>query len=157
MLNCFLSLCLGGIKASFEFVSGNLCAVYLCNMKVLCARRRTKPFIDLDRNDIVTRLCDHMVEICKRRSDTDSRVAFTAGFDGTVLVKTYQVYHSCGVVVRVAYPNHYFPFNMTCTNKRGTIERGEDIRCYLEECLQGKHGKNSDEIKVYIFLFQRIP
>ena len=60
-------------------------------MKVLCARRRTKPFIDLDQNDIVTRLCDHMVEISKRRSDPDSRVSFTAGFGGTVIVKKYQV------------------------------------------------------------------
>ena len=58
---------------------------------MLCAGRREKPFIDLDRNDIVTRLCDHMVEIRKRRSDPDSRVSFTAGFGGTVIVKKYQV------------------------------------------------------------------
>ena len=85
-------------------------------MKVICARRHTKLFIDPDRNDIVTRLCDHMVEICKQRSDPDSCVAFTAGFDGTVLVKKNQVYHSCGVVVEDSYPNHYLPFDMTATS-----------------------------------------
>ena len=101
-------------------------------MRVLCARRRTKSFIDLYWNDIVTRLCDHMVEIRKQRSDPDSCVAFTAGFDGTVLVKTYQVYHSCGVVVGGAYPNHYFSFDIIATDKRGTVERDEDIIYFLE-------------------------
>ena len=96
-------------------------------MKVFCARWRTKMFVDLDPNDIVTWLWDHMVEIRKRHIDPDSRVAFTAGFDGTVLVKTYQVYHYCGVVVGGAYPNHYFPFGVTATAERGTVERGEDI------------------------------
>ena len=54
-------------------------------------------------------------------------MAFTAGFDGTVIVKAYQVYHYCGVVVGGAYPNHYLPFDMTATSERGTVERGEDI------------------------------
>ena len=84
----FLFLCAGGSKASFDFFSGNLCVVSLRHMKVLSARRSTKKFIDFDCNDIVTWLCDHMVEIRKQRSDPDSRVAFTAGFGGTVLVKT---------------------------------------------------------------------
>ena len=92
-------------------------------MKVLLTRRRTKPFIDFALNDIVTRLCDCMVEICKQRSDTNSRVAFTAGFDVTVLVKTYQVYNSCGMVVGGAYLNHYFFFDMTATAERVT-EKG---------------------------------
>ena len=127
LLIFLLSLCAGGSKASFEFVYGNLCAVPLCHMKVLCARRRTKPFIDLDLNDIVNRLSDHIVEIRKQRSDPYSCVALTAGFDGTILVKKYQVYHSCGVVVGGAYPNHYLPFGMNSTAKRGTVERGEDI------------------------------
>ena len=127
LLIFFFSVCAGGSKVSFEFLSGNLCAVSLRHMKVLCERRRMKPFIDLDQNDIVTPLCDHMVEIRKRRSDPDSRVAFTAGFGGTVIVKKYPVYHSCGVVVGCEYPNHYLPFDMTATSERGTVERGEDI------------------------------
>ena len=61
----FFSLCIGGSKAYFEFFSGNLFVVSLRHMKVICARRRTKPSVDLDRIDIVTWLCDHMVEICK--------------------------------------------------------------------------------------------
>ena len=60
-------------------------------------------------------------------------MAFTAGFDRTVLVKTYQVYHYCAVVVVGAYPNHYLPLDMTATAKGGTFERGEDIICFLEE------------------------
>ena len=126
-------------------------------MKVICARRHTKLFIDPDRNDIVTRLCDHMVEIRKWRSDPDSRVAFTAGFYGIVIVKIYQFYHSCGVVVGGAYLNCYFPFDMTATAERSIVERGEDIRWFLEEYLQGKYGKIADEIKVCILSFQRIP
>ena len=84
-------------------------------------------------------------------------MAFTAGFDGTVIVKAYQVYHYCGVVVGDAYPNHYFSFGVTATAERGTVERGEDIRCFLEEFLIGKHRKFSDDIKACIFSFQRIP
>ena len=66
--------------------SSDLCAVSLRHQKVLCARRRTKLFVGLDWNDSVTRLCDHMVEICKQRRDPDSCVIFTTGFDGTILV-----------------------------------------------------------------------
>ena len=71
-------------------------------------------------------------------------------------MNTYQVYHYCGVVVGGAYPNHYLPFDMKATAERGTVERGEDTRCFLEECLQGKHGNISDENRVWILSFHRI-
>jgi hypothetical protein len=53
------------------------------------------------------------------RGDPSSRVAFTVGFDGTVLVKHYQICHAGDVVVGGAHPNHWMPVPLddTLTNR----------------------------------------
>ena len=106
MLNCLLDLVASGDTKSFQFVSGNLCSVSLRQIQRLTAKARSSPFIELSQDDVMSRLTQQFGKIRAARRDSTSRVSFTAGIDGTVLVKLYQILHSHGVVVGGAFPNH---------------------------------------------------
>ena len=55
----------------------------------------------------MTRLGKQILIIHNIINEEGSHVLFTSGIDGTVVVKSYQVSFSNGVVVGVAHPNHY--------------------------------------------------
>jgi hypothetical protein len=93
-------------------VSANLCSVSLQHIEHLPRERRPAPFIGIDGHEIVNRLRMYFAQIHKKRKQAGSPIhyiAFTAGFDGTVLVKSFQVLHLSNVVVGGAYPNHFIP------------------------------------------------
>ena len=153
MLNFLLALAASGDTKSFQFVSGNLCSVSLRQIQRLTAKARSSPFIDLSQDDVMSRLTEQFRKIRAARRDSTSRVSFTAGIAGTVLVKSYQILHSHGVVVGGAFPNHYLLYSDVATGD----ELGEAMRKFLLECVEGKHGELAAEIKVCIISFQNIP
>ena len=108
VLEFFLALDASGDQKEFKFLSGNMCGVLLRHIQRLNHKQRTKPFINIDQREIVTRLGKQIASICHRRNEESGCVAFTASIYGAVIVKSYQVYFSHGVVVGGAYPNHYF-------------------------------------------------
>ena len=55
----------------------------------------------------MTQLGEQLAGIFHIRNEGGIHVAFTSGIDGTVIVKSYQVSFSNGVVVGVAHPNNY--------------------------------------------------
>ena len=99
MLDFFSALSASGYKKAFEFVSGGLCGVLLCYMQRPNHKQRTKPFIKIYQHEIVTRLEEQIASIRHIRDKEGSRAAFTTGIDGTVIVKSYQVYFTHGVVI----------------------------------------------------------
>ena len=153
VLNFLLALAASGDTKSFQFVSGNLCSVSLRQIQRITAKARSSPFIDLSQDDVMSRLTEQFRKIRAARRDSTSRVSFTAGIDGTVLVKSYQILHSHGVVVGGAFPNHYLLYSDVATGD----ELGEAMRKFLLECVEGKHGELAAEIKVCIISFQNIP
>ena len=132
MLDFLLALAPNGDEKAFKFVSGNLCGVLLRHMQHLDQKQRTKPFTNIDQHEIVTRLGEQIARIRHIRNEEGSCVAFTAGIDGTVIVKSYQVYFYHSVVIGGVHPNNYFSVNEV---------KGEGLKLFLQEFLDGLHGK----------------
>jgi hypothetical protein len=103
---------------------------------------------------MVTRIKAHISKIRSRRVATGAsdRVAFTAGFDGTVLSKLFQVYFSSqgSFVVGGAYPNHNLPVPLSDKEE-------SNKKIFLRQCLDGKYGKPAAEIKGCVLSFQGTP
>lgn len=153
VLNFMLALASGNRKG-FDYVSANLCSVSLRHIERVTRERRPAPFIGIDQAEIVNRLKMHFGRIRERRATTapslGNRIAFTAGFDGTVLVKSFQILHSSNVVVGGAYPNHYIPIP--------TGISGEELAKFLKGCAdRDKYGDPAAEIKVCVISFQDTP
>ena len=68
--------------------------------------------------------------------------------DGAVVYKSYQVSFSHDVVVGGAYTNHYFSIDEV---------KGEGLKIFLQECMDGLNGKLASYIKVCIISFQNNP
>ena len=109
-----------------------MCGVLLHHMQRLNHKHHTKPFINIDQHEIVTRLGKKIAKNCHRRNEEGSRVVFTAGIDGTSIVKSYKVYFSHAVVVGGAYTNNYFPIDDV---------KGEGLKLSFQEYLDGLHGQ----------------
>jgi hypothetical protein len=73
--------------------------------------KRSAPFIDLDHDEMVIQVKEQIekVRIHRVKAGLSEHVAFTAGFDATVLAKSFQVHYSShgNAVVGGAYPNHF--------------------------------------------------
>ncbi len=95
----------------------------------------------------------HFARIWEKQKQAGSPIhciAFIAGFDGTVLVKSFQVLHSSNVVVEGAQPNHFIPIPPGSS----AVEMGK----LLEDCVNGhKYGEPAAEIKVCVISFQDMP
>ena len=74
-------------------------------------------------------------------------IAFTVGFDATVLVKIWQVY-ACTHVVGGAHPNHILKIDDTWSS--------EETKDFLQQCLEGKRGELATEVKVAVVSFQEV-
>jgi hypothetical protein len=83
------------------------------------------------------------------------RVAFTAGFDGTVLAKSFQIHYSSNgsAVVGGVYPNHFLPLPEINSGDGD----GETVSKFLGECVNGNKGEVASEIKVCVLSFQCTP
>jgi hypothetical protein len=153
VLNFMLALAASGSQKRFEYVSANLCSVSLQHIEHLTRERRLAPFIGIGGNEIVNRLRMHFAQICEKWKQAGSpfhRVAFTAGFDGTVLMKSFQVLHLSNVVVGGVYPNHFIPIPPGSS----AVEMGK----LLKDCGNGnKYGEPAAEIKVCVKSFQDTP
>eukprot|EP00957_Ditylum_brightwellii_P090973 6927066-Ditylum_brightwellii.AAC.1 len=57
-------------------------------------------------------------------------IAFTAGIDVTIVVKSWQLLHSHGAIVGDMYPNHFLDVKGKSDEK--TVE-------LTKECIAGKH------------------
>ena len=153
VLNFMLAMASGN-KKGFEFVSANLCSVSLRHIERLTRERRPPPFIGIDQAEMVNRLKNHFARIREKRTKSSpslsSRIAFTAGFDGTVLVKSFQILHSSNVIVGGAYPNHYISLPSGIS--------GEELAAFLKGCTDGvKYGPPAAEIKVCVVAVQDTP
>ena len=107
VLDFFLALTASGYDKAFEFVSGNLHEVLLHHMQQLNHKQLTKPLINIYQHEIVTLLGKQMARIRCISNDEVSRVVSTASIDGIVIVKSYQMSFSHGVLVGGAYHNQY--------------------------------------------------
>ena len=150
VLNFMLALSASGDRKAFEYVSANLCSVSLRHIERLTQARRPAPFIGISQSEIVIRLRQHFDRIRLKRKQAGSsrtRVAFSVGFDGTVLVKSYQILHSSNVIVGGAYPNHYIPIPDNFS--------GDELCTFLKGCVDGKlYGEPAAEIKVCVVSIQ---
>ena len=117
---CEVALSASGDRKGFEYVSANLCSVSLRHIERLTAERCPAPFIGITPAQIVTRLREHFERI---------HIVFSACFDRTVLVKSYQILHSSNVVVGGAYPNHYIPIPSGIS--------ADEMATFLKGCVDG--------------------
>ena len=153
VLNFMLALYASGDKKAFQYVSGNLCSVSVRHVARVTSNKRSTSFIDLNEDEMVVRIKEQISKVRHHRiqAGLSERVAFTAGFDATVLSKSVQIHHSTrdgNRVVGCAYPNHYM-----CLPSMD----GDDVSVFLLDCIHGKKGELAAEIKVCVISFQGTP
>ncbi len=106
---------------------------------------------------MVFKVKEHIRKIRSRcvEAGLSERVAFTAGFDGTVLAKSFQIHYSSdgNAVVGGVYPNHFLPL----PERNSGDGDGDAVAKFLEECMNGKKGEAALEIKVCVLSFQCTP
>ncbi len=99
---------------------------------------------------------DHIQKIrsCCVDAGLSERVAFTAGFDGTVLAKSFQIHYSSGnAVVGGVYPNYF----LQLPESNSGDGDGDAVAKFLGECVNGEKGEAASEIKVCVLSFQCTP
>jgi hypothetical protein len=92
VLNFMLALSASGNRKAFQFVSANLCSVSVQRIACITSQKRSAPFIDLDEDEMVFRVKEHIRKIRSRcvEAGLSERCAFTVGFDGTVLASPFR-------------------------------------------------------------------
>ncbi len=63
VLNFMLALSASSDRKAFQFVSANLCFVSAQHIARITSKKRSAPFIDLDENEMVHRVKDHIQKI----------------------------------------------------------------------------------------------
>lgn len=147
VLNFMLALASGGNSKAFEFVSANFCSVSLRHIARLTAQRRSEPFINLSKADMIGRIRGYINKFRANSGSTSSkeRVAMTIGIDATVLIKAFQVCHCTKTIVGGAYPNH-------------SLRIIDDMAAMLKDCVDGKkYGEPAAEVKVCVVSLQGTP
>ena len=146
VLNFMLALAASGDKKAFEYVSGNLCSVSLRWIQKLIARKRSAPFIQLSRDDMVQRLVNRFTQIRQRIGNPTQRLAFSVGVDATCVVSAFQLSTTHGVIVGGASSNHYISMD--------GIDTPEGMKQMLQECKDGDNGDPAAEIKIAVISLQ---
>jgi hypothetical protein len=87
VLNFMLALSASSNRKAFQFVSANLCSVSVQHIAHITSQKQSAPFINLDKDEMVFQVKEHIQKIRSRRlqAGLSEQVAFTAGFDATVL------------------------------------------------------------------------
>jgi hypothetical protein len=155
VLNFMLVLSASGDRKAFQFVSANLCSVSVRHIACITSKKRSAPFIDLDENEMVYRVKEHIQKIRSLcvEAGLPKQVAFTAGFDGTVLAKSFQIHYSSdgNAVVGGVYPNHFLPLPESNSGD------GDEVAKFLSECVNGDKREAASEIKVCVLSFRCTP
>ena len=133
---------------AFSFVSANMCSLSIRHAKKIRAANRDIPLILRDNNDMMRLLLKRIAMIRHEFDDSSMRVAFSVGVDATVVVAGWQVFHSEGKVVGGAYPNQ--SHDVSGKSK-------DELKLFLKECVDGKHGPKAAECKIAVISFQRVP
>jgi hypothetical protein len=149
VLNFMLALSArSGDRKAFQFVSANLCSVSVRHIAHITSQIQSAPLINLDKDEMVFRVKEHIQKIRSQcvEAGLSERVAFTAGFDATVLAKSFQIHYSsnCNAVVGGVYPNHFLPPPETNSSDGD----GDAVAKFLGKCVNGKKREMALEIKV---------
>ena len=117
-------------------------------MKTISAKRRSEPFLVISRDEIIDLLLSRISRICTGIKDPKYRVNFTAGFDTTAPLNSYQVNTSNHEFFGGASPNYFIPVGGL--SKDHIFER-------LKACNKGIHVPMATEVTVVVFSFQNTP
>jgi hypothetical protein len=157
VLNFMLALSASGNRKAFQFVSANLCSVSVRHIARITSQKRSAPLINLDEDEMVFQVKEHIQKIRSQcvEAGLSEQVAFTAGFDATVLAKSFQIHYSRdgNTVVGGVYPNHFLPL----PERNSGDGDGDAVAKFLCECVNGKKGEVASEIKVCVLSFQCTP
>ena len=146
VLNFCLALAAGGNKKAFEFVSGNLALASLRHMQRVMAKKKDHAFINIGKEKMVELVANRISMIRSGLGDESRRIAFSVGIDATCVVKGHQICADYGMVVGGASPNHCMSI--------AHLTSGEDVKSFLKECNDGKHGELAAEVKIAVVSFQ---
>ncbi len=106
---------------------------------------------------MVFRVKEHIQKKRSQRVDAglSERFAFTAGFDATVLAKSFQIHYSSNgnAVDGEVYPNHFLPL----PERNSGDGDGDAVAKFLGKCVNGKKGEAASEIKICVLSFQCTP
>ncbi len=82
VLNFMLALSASGDRKAFLFVSANLCSVLVQHIACITSQKRSAPFIDIDKDEMVFQVKEHIQKIRSQRVEAglSEKVAFTAVF-----------------------------------------------------------------------------
>ncbi len=106
---------------------------------------------------MVFRVKEHIQKVKSQcvEAGLSEQVAFTTGFDATVLAKSFQIHYSSNgnAVVGGVFPNHFLPLP-EWNSGDGDCDA---VAKFLGECVNGKKGEAASEIKVHVLSFQYTP
>jgi hypothetical protein len=157
VLNFVLALSASGNRKAFQFVSSNQCSVSVHHIAHITSQKQLAPFINLDKDEMEFQVKEHIQKIRSRHVEAglSERVAFTTGFDATVLAKSFQTHYSSNgnVVVEWVYPNNFVPL----PERNSGDSNGDAVATFLGKCVNGKKGEVASEIKVCVLSFQCTP
>jgi hypothetical protein len=157
VLHFMLALSASVNRKAFQFVSANLCSVSVPHIARITSKKHSAPFINLDKDEMVFRVKEHIQKIRSQRVEAglSEQVAFTAGFDATVLAKSFQIHYSSNgnAVVGGVYPNHF----LQLPERNSGDGDGDAVAKFLGKCVNGKKGEASSKIKVCVLSFQCAP
>lgn len=146
-MNFCLALHAKSSKA-FDFVSGNLGMIHQRTVQHANAKCRVPPIINRTNNELVALVVNHVESIRAKSGDRTMRIAFSFGFDATVVVNAWQVIHAENVVVGGASPNHWLAIGP---------ENKDDITAFYELCCKGLKRELAEEAKIAVVSFQQTP
>lgn len=146
--NLFLVMAASGDKKSYEFVSGNLRGMTFRHVRRVIASRRSNPFINTKKDEIIDKLRQRFQRIRGQLKNTGMRIAFTVGIDATIVVPAYQHLVEVDAIVGGAHRNHVIDVSDKST---------DDVKALVKDCLDKKHGDKAAEVKIVVLCFQRTP
>eukprot|EP00957_Ditylum_brightwellii_P158964 12099518-Ditylum_brightwellii.AAC.1 len=75
-------------------------------------------------------------------------IGFTAGTNATIVVKSWELLQGHGDIVGDVYPNHFLDVKGKSDKKTVKL---------MKECIAGKHGVQTAEVKVAVITMQVVP
>ena len=129
-------------------MAGNLALMSLWHARRVFARSRIPNFIHITLNETTQKLCSQFHNMHKEMGSTYTPIDFTVGVDDTVVVKSRKLLHSHGDIVGGAYPNKILDIK----NKSD-----EETISLMKECIDGKNGLHTHEVKVDVITMQVLP
>jgi len=133
---------------TYKLLAANIPLLSERHIRRVSAKTRDAPIIYRSEKGLIDIVTNHIKIICERFNNNSMRVAVSVGIDATVLVKGVQVLHGCGILVGLARSNQWL--KIEGNNK-------DDIKKFIDDCKDGKHGELAAEIKLAVLSFQQTP